>query len=317
MFRFPAPTPGRSPQHWPDMTPAALPPDWPFKAQSSLISTGRQRFWVADTGPPAQSGDAPTLLLLHGTGASGHSFRRTIPGLSRTCRTITPDLPGHGCSATGFSGRLGLDAMAADLWTLCDTLQVQPKAIIGHSAGAAIGLRMAELRPVAQIIGINAALGEFDGAAAFLFPILAKGLATLPFAASAITGFFGRPGTVERILTGTGSPLDPEGRAQYLRLVRDPDHVTGALGMMADWRLQGLLNRLPQTKAHVTLIASEGDRAVPAQVSIDAGRRIPGARLHLVPKLGHLAHEETEDGLSALILEVLKPDGSTATPPRT
>jgi magnesium chelatase accessory protein len=301
MLPFPAPTPGRLLQHWLEMTPASLPADWPFKAQSSLISTGRQRFWVADTGPK----DSPALLLLHGTGASGHSFRRTIPGLSQTHRVITPDLPGHGLSALGFSGRLGLDAMAQDLWTLLDTLQIQPQAIIGHSAGAAIGLRMAELRPVPHVIGLNAALGEFDGAAAFLFPIIAKGLATLPFAATAITAFFGRPGTVERILTGTGSPLDPEGRAQYLRLVRDPDHVTGALGMMADWRLQPLLNRLPQTTTRVTLIASEGDRAVPAQVSIDAAKRIPGAKLHLLPKLGHLAHEETEDGLSALILDSL------------
>lgn len=283
------------------MTPAALPADWPFKAQSSLVSTGRQRFWVTDTGPK----DAPALLLLHGTGASSHSFRRTIPGLSLTYRVITPDVPGHGLSAKGFAGRLGLDAMAQDLWTLLDTLHIQPKAIIGHSAGAAIGLRMAELRPVPHVIGLNAALGEFDGAAAFLFPIIAKGLATLPFASSAITTFFGRPGTVERILTGTGSPLDPEGRAQYLTLVRDPDHITGALGMMADWKLQGLLTRLPETKTRVTLIASEGDRAVPPQVSIDAAKRIPGAKLHLLPKLGHLAHEETEDGLSALILDSL------------
>jgi magnesium chelatase accessory protein len=295
------------------MTPAALPNDWPFKAQSSLVFTGRHRFWTIDTGPK----DAPALLLLHGTGASGHSFARTLPGLSQTYRVITPDLPGHGCSAKGFAGRLGLDAMAQDLWSLCDTLQIQPKAIIGHSAGAAIGLRMAELRPVPHIIGLNAALGEFDGAAAFLFPILAKGLATLPFAASAITTFFGRPGTVDRILSGTGSPLDPEGRAQYLRLVRDPDHVTGALGMMADWKLQPLLGRLPQTTTKVTLIASEGDRAVPPKVSIDAAKRIPGAKLHLLPKLGHLAHEETEDGLSGLILDVLKPDASPETPPRT
>jgi magnesium chelatase accessory protein len=283
------------------MTPGALPADWPFKAQSSLISTGRHRFWTIDTGPK----DAPALLLLHGTGASGHSFARTIPGLSQAYSVITPDLPGHGCSAMGFAGRLGLDAMAQDLWTLCGTLKIQPKAIIGHSAGAAIGLRMAELRPVPHIIGLNAALGEFDGAAAFLFPIIAKGLASLPFAATAITTFFGRPGTVDRILTGTGSPLDPEGRAQYLSLVRDPDHVTGALGMMADWKLQGLLTRLPQTQTKVTLIASEGDRAVPAKVSIDAAKRIPGAKLHLLPKLGHLAHEETEDGLSALILDSL------------
>jgi magnesium chelatase accessory protein len=284
------------------MTPAALPADWPFKAQSSLVTAGRHRFWTIDTGPK----DAPVLLLLHGTGASGHSFRRTIPGLAQTYRVIVPDLPGHGGSATGFAGRLGLDAMADDLTGLCDTLAVQPQAVIGHSAGAAIGLRMAELRPIGQVIGLNAALGEFDGAAAFLFPILAKGLAALPFAATGITTLFGRPGTVDRILAGTGSRLDAEDRAMYLRLVRDPDHVTGALGMMADWRLQGLLSRLPAQKTAVHLIASENDRAVPAVVSTDAAKKLPDVKVTILPHLGHLAHEETDDGLSGLILDSLR-----------
>jgi magnesium chelatase accessory protein len=283
------------------MNPSTLPADWPFKAHARLVTAGRHRFWTIETGP----NDAPALFLLHGTGASGHSFRLTIPRLAEHHRVIVPDLPGHGCSATGFSGKLGLDAMAADLWALCDTLSIRPQAIIGHSAGAAIGLRMAETRPT-QVIGINAALGEFDGAAGLLFPIMAKGLANLPFAATAITAFFGRPGTVERILAGTGSPLDPEGRAMYLRLVRDPDHVTGALGMMADWRLQGLLSRLPMLQSPVHLIATDDDRAVPPQVSQDAAKRLPNARLTLLPDLGHLPQEETPDGLSALILDSLR-----------
>jgi magnesium chelatase accessory protein len=283
------------------MTPAALPNDWPFKAQGSLVTAGRHRFWVIDTGAK----DGPALLLLHGTGASGHSFHRTIPGLATTHRVIVPDLPGHGCSATGFAGRLGLDAMAADLWTLCDALEVRPHAIIGHSAGAAIALRMAETRPT-PVIGINAALGEFDGAAGVLFPILAKGLASLPFVATAAVGLVGRPSSVERILAGTGSPLDPEGRAMYLRLVRDVDHLNGALGMMADWRLQGLLSRLPSLQSPVHLIATEGDRAVPPDVSSEAAKRLPNARLTLLPNLGHLPQEETPDGLSALILDSLR-----------
>jgi len=285
------------------MRPADLPEDWPFKREARLVQAGRLRFWVIEAGAP----DAPALLLLHGTGASGHSFRRTIPGLARDHRVIVPDLPGHGCSATGFARRLGLDEMAADLWTLCDALQAAPQAIIGHSAGAAIGLRMAEMRPLPQgIVGLNAALGEFEGAAGFIFPILARGLASLPLASGAMAALFGRAATVERILAGTGSPLDPAGREMYRRLVRDPDHLTGALGMMAQWRLQGLLSRLSQTRVPVALIASEGDRAVPPEVSVEAARRIPGARLHLLPRLGHLAHEEAEDGLSGLILDCLR-----------
>lgn len=284
------------------MNPQRLPPDWPYRDAAQSLRVGRLRHWLVDTGPR----DAPVLLLLHGTGASGHSFHRTIPGLAERWRVIVPDLPGQGCTISPGFRRLGLDDMAEDLWALCDALKVSPEAVIGHSAGAAIGLRMAEMRPIPLgVIGLNAALGEFEGAAGLLFPLLARGLASLPMAAGAMAALWGRPNTVNRILAGTGSPLDPAGRAMYLRLVRDPDHVTGTLGMMAQWRLQGLLSRLPAMAFPVCLIASEGDRAVPPQVSVDAARRMPQARVILLPKLGHLAHEEAADGLSGEILGCL------------
>lgn len=288
------------------MHPSRLPSDWPNKDRSRSLQVGRLRFWLIDTGPPLNTSAAPALLLLHGTGASGHSFHRTIPALARHYRLIVPDLPGQGCTASPGFQRLGLDEMAEDLWALCNALELTPQAIIGHSAGAAIGLRMAELRPIpCGVIGLNAALGEFDGAAGFFFPLLARGLAKMPLAASAISALSGRPGAVDRILAGTGSPLDPAGRAMYLRLVRDADHVTGTLGMMAQWRLQGLMSRLPKMEFPVWLIASEGDQAVPAQVSVDAAKRIPNCRLVKIPNLGHLAHEEAADGLSGVILDCL------------
>ena len=91
----------------------------------------------------------------------------------------------------------------------------------------------------------------------------------------------------------------------YLRLVRDPDHITGSLAMMAQWKLQDLLSRLPVLNFPIFLIASEGDRAVPPKVSVEAAARMSSARLSLVPRIGHLAHEEAADGLSGLILNHL------------
>lgn len=286
------------------MHPRNLPPDWPFLAQSRALTIGRLRWWLIEAGPA----EAPCLLLLHGTGASGHSFCRMLPGLMARYRVIVPDLPGQGCTASPGFRRLGLDDMAQDLWALCDALSVAPQAIIGHSAGAAIALRMAEMRDVPRgVVGLNAALGEFDGAAGVLFPLVARGLANLPFAARGISALWGRAATVDKILLGTGSPLEAPARAMYLRLVQDPDHVTGTLGMMAAWRLQGLLARLPALQGRVVLIASDKDRAVPAKVSEDAAKAMPDARLILVPGLGHLAHEEAADGLSGLVLDALAP----------
>jgi magnesium chelatase accessory protein len=50
----------------------------------------------------------PTVLLLHGTGASTHSWRALAPLLARRCTVVALDLPGHGFTGTpaeaeGFS----------------------------------------------------------------------------------------------------------------------------------------------------------------------------------------------------------------------
>ena len=205
-----------------------------------------------------------------------------------------------------------LDAMAEDLWRLMDHIGAAPLAVIGHSAGAAIALRMAETRPL-QVIGLNAALGSFDGMAAVLFPAIARTLAAAPFAARMASGLWGRPATVARLLAGTGSPLDAEGRAQYVTLVQDPGHVAGTLAMMAGWQLGPLLSRLPAQRSPVWLIAAAQDRAVPPSVSEQACARIPGCRYTLLPQGGHLAHEEAQDGLASLILPHLPNPGFAPT----
>lgn len=279
------------------MESARLPEDWPFRAQARHRRVSPHDWWVIDTGPRA----APVLLLLHGAGGSGHSFRALIPLLSQEYRLIVPDLPGQGCTRAGGMRRLGLDAMAEDLTRLCQSEGWTPHVVIGHSAGAAIALRMAELLPVQGVVGINAALGTFDGAAGVMFPLMARALAATPFVGSVVSRLWGQPATVRKLLAGTGSPLDKAGQDQYLALVRDADHVSGTLGMMAQWRLEGLMTRLPALTTPVLLIASEGDRAVPANVSRDAVAHMTKATFSQIAGYGHLVHEEAPEAVSAAL----------------
>lgn len=279
------------------MDPRSLPPDWPNRSVARRLRAGSVEWWVIDTGGPG-----PVVLLLHGLGASGHSFARMIAGLAPQYRVIVPDLPGHGCSRALSSARSGPMAMAEDLAKLCAALDVQPAVIVGHSAGAVLALQLAQRWPEARVVGINAALGEFDGAAGVLFPVLAKGLAALPFAATGFARLWGRSATVDRLLDGTGSRIDAAGRAQYLRLVQDPAHVQGALAMMAQWDLRPVLARLPDLPNPVLLIAGREDRAVPASLSRDWAARMRQAFCLDLPG-GHLIHEERADGLAPVVQE--------------
>lgn len=279
-----------------------MPQDWPFCGQARRVRSRPHDWCVIDAGDPT----APALLLLHGAGGSGHSFRHLIPLLASDYRLIVPDLPGQGFTRAG-SRRFGLDPMAEDIATLCTTLGVAPVAAIGHSAGAAIALRLAGTMPLKAVVGINAALGSFEGAAGVMFPLMARLLAVTPFVPAVVTRLWGNAQTVNRLLASTGSPLDPEGQAQYLTLVKDASHVDGTLGMMAQWRLDDLMARLPALTTPVLLIASDKDNAVPPRVSEQAARHMTQARFLPLTGYGHLVHEEAPSLVAEPILSFLAP----------
>lgn len=278
-----------------------LPADWPMRDRSRMIRC-RPHVWHVQS-----VGHGPDVLLLHGAAASGHSFHRLMAHLPGY-RLIAPDLPGQGYTRAGGHLRMGLDAMADDLGALCADQDWRPVAIIGHSAGAAVALRMAEImpRPPRAVVGINAALGPFDGFAGWLFPKLARAMATGPFAAAVVTKLSSSRPQVARLLTGMGSPLDAEGVEMYRRLVSRTRHIEGTLGMMAQWQLEPLLERLPQITVPTLLITAAGDKAVPPRVSAEATERLPRARHVALPRWGHLVHEEAPEEVAAQILPFLQ-----------
>ncbi len=247
------------------------------------------------------------MLLLHGAGGSAHSFRRLIPPLSQHHHVVALDLPGHGFSQLGARHRSTLDGMAQDIVALCMREGWVPRTIVGHSAGAAVALRLVQpdLTPPDQIpmvIGLNAALGEFPGLAGIVFPIMAKALAAVPFTASLFSGASGNPKRIEALIRSTGSTLDAEGLELYRRLVADRAHVDGTLLMMAQWKLAPLLRTLPDHKGPVRFVVGEQDATVSPTVSLTTAKSMPDARVTNLPDLGHLAHEEDPVTVANLIL---------------
>src|SRR4051812_11686088 len=129
--------------------------DWPHREASRFIEAARLRWHVQIMG------QGPVALLLHGTGASTHSFRDLAPLLARRFTVVAPDLPGHGFTATPeTSAGFTLPQVAAGVAVLLATLGMRPIIAVGHSAGAAIAIRMAldGLIEPAAIVSVNGAL---------------------------------------------------------------------------------------------------------------------------------------------------------------
>lgn len=253
-----------------------------------------------------EAGEGPVILLLHGTGASTHSWRSLWPLLQPHGRLIAMDLPGHGF--TSRPADLSLNGMAEAVGTLVGTLGVQPDVVIGHSAGAAVAARMAldgRVHP-RLLAGIGGALEPFPGAAAFLFPQLAKLLFLNPLAPQIFTMTAGMPGEAKRFLArSTGSRIDAETAQLYGRLFRNRAHVASTLGMMASWDLVPLARDIPRLSPELLLLHGTEDKAVPPRVSEEVAARAANGRAVLLPGLGHLPHEEDAPAVAAPLIAAL------------
>jgi magnesium chelatase accessory protein len=281
------------------------PADWPHAEHSRQVLCKPHRWHVQEMG----TGD--TLLLIHGTGGSTHSFRGLMPLLAQDFHVVAVDLPGQGFTQLGARHRCGLDATTEDLAALCDQEGWAPRVLVGHSAGAAIALNLCAkiLSARAQkpyVIGINPALQNFEGVAGALFPALAKLLANVPFTAKLFAAGNASPERAQALILSTGSKLDAVSLGLYRHLISDRDHVDATLLMMAQWRLDGLVRALPGIDNRVLFITGENDRTVPPRVAQAAAARMPHTEVQSLAEVGHLAHEERADEVATVIRDWLE-----------
>ena len=271
--------------------------DWPNRQASRFVTAAGLRWHVQ------VMGEGPPLLLLHGTGASTHSWRDVIPKLAAHFTVIAPDLPGHAFSNPAAKESLSLPGMAAAVALLLRELQLSPVRAVGHSAGAAILVRMAveRLFAPADIISFNGAYFPVSGAAGLFFSPLAKAMA----GASLLQKMFARMAdrkAVERLLRDTGSVIDEEGIALYQRLFSNEGHVAGTLGMMAAWDLHWVPQDLRNLPLPLSLVRALKDRTISPADAEKAAKLTSRATVIDLPGLGHLAHEEDPSRAAAIIV---------------
>jgi magnesium chelatase accessory protein len=262
--------------------------DWPNRAQSRFVDEGRLRWHVQ------VAGTGPVLLLVHGTGASAHSFRDLLPRLATRFTVLAPDLPGHAFTRGATEAELSLPGMAHALAQLVARLGLPPVLAVGHSAGAAVLAQAVLDRSIlpARLVGLNAALLPLQGIAGHLFLPAARLLAGNPLVPRLFAWHATGQALATSLLRGTGSVIDARGVDLYARLLRSTDHVEGVLRMMANWDVGELAERLPDLGCPLTLLVGTADRTVDPEQAERVRALLPGADVHRLQGLGHLAHEE-------------------------
>ena len=262
--------------------------DWPNRESSQFVEAGGLHWHVQ------RMGQGPCLLLLHGTAAATHSWRDLAPLLAQHFTLIAPDLPGHGFTSSLPQRRVSLAGFSEALQALLKELQVSPDLVLGHSAGAAIALRMALDGTIAPraIFSLNGALLPLGDEHSAFFTRAAQMMVGLPFVSKLCAWRASKHEVAAKLLRDTGSDIGPRGVELYTRLFGYPGHIRAALTMMAQWELRPLLRELPRLGPALFLLVGSRDRAVPPMQARRIQAILPAARIVTLEGLGHLAHEE-------------------------
>ena len=145
--------------------------DWPLASCSRFVQAGGLRWHVQ------QQGRGPVMVLLHGTGASTHTWRDLMPVWTREFTVLSVDLPGHAFTGMADAALMTLPGMAQGLQALLQTLAIKPAVLVGHSAGAAVAAEMVLQTRSADkplLVALNPAWLPMHGWAGWLFAPAAK-----------------------------------------------------------------------------------------------------------------------------------------------
>ena len=249
----------------------------------------------------------PPLVLLHGVGDSALDWRWVMPTLAGTHRIYVPDLPGSGGtikSDVDYSPAFFTQFLSAFL----DALEVKHAAVIGHSLGGLVGLRLALSEPSrVSALGLVASAGLGREVTHALRSLALPGTGRLavawgkrpPGAAQRALGrstlLFARPWRVPRKWL----------KEQY-RLARLPGFLEAQLATVrAQVGLRGqrevLVDRLAQLDVPTRLVWGTGDRVLPYSQAKEAVSRLQEGSLELISDCGHSPHvEQPERFVSAL-----------------
>ncbi len=285
--------------------------NWPHKTHSQLVTASGLEWHVQRFTPTtnhAKGQLAPVALLLHGTGASSHSWAGIAPIIAQHYDTIAIDLPGHAFTQTPARQLMSIPGMAGAIFNLLQTMNLKPALIIGHSAGAAIAIELCLNHHLnfAQVISLNGALFPLPGVAQSVLSPMAKLMAMNPIASNLFSWRAGNPKVLTRLLEGTGSTIGAQSQTCYAQLFANTAHVQGALLMMANWDLASFQARLSGLKNPTLLVAATKDTVIAPRQAQRAANQIVGANAVLQANLGHLSHEEDPQGTWDLIVSKAK-----------
>jgi pimeloyl-ACP methyl ester carboxylesterase len=251
-------------------------------------------------------GQGPPVVLVHGTPWSSWTWRRVASELAESFTVYVFDLLGFGASDKRPDQDVSLSGHGRRLADLLDHWGLDSPAVVAHDIGGAATLRAHLLhgRALRALALVNVVALRPWGSP--FFRLVREHAAVFeqlpaPIHEGVVRAYIGtaRPDPLERDLEDAlASPwLDPGGQSAFYRQIaqadeRDTDEVEPLY---------------PRIAAPTFVLWGERDPWIPVERGRELARRIPGARLEILPHAGHLVQEDEPEELTRLLAGHLTP----------
>jgi pimeloyl-ACP methyl ester carboxylesterase len=254
----------------------------------------RLRYYVGGEGEP--------LVLVHGLGGSAANWLALVPLLLPGRRLLVPELPGHGGSEP-LPAASSLNAYADRIGLLLEREGLAPAAVVGHSLGGAIALRLAIRRPeLVSALVLAGAAGISSGHrraryALTVTGILKPGRKIAPHRARVAQSPF-----LKRVVFGRWGAADPPALSPELveAFLSGPPQHTDTVSAAKALVLDDPRPDLDRVRCPSLVLWGARDHQLPVDDAFQYARRLR-ARLRVIADCGHLLIGERPDACADAI----------------
>ncbi len=244
--------------------------------------------------------DAPTIILSSGLGGSGSYWAPQIAALGERYRLITYDHTGCGKTGGTVPEDGGIRAMADDVLTIADALELERFDFIGHALGGLMALDIALRQPgrISKQVLINA-WSKADPHSGRCFDVRIELLEK-----SGIPAFVkAQPLFLYPAIFMAENP--ERMAAEEAHAIAHFQGKTNILRRIAALRAFDVDAQLASIETPTLLIATRDDLLVPYSRSQRLAEGLPNATLHLSDFGGHAVNVTYPDAFNQTVLDFL------------
>jgi pimeloyl-ACP methyl ester carboxylesterase len=272
----------------PDKSVEELSQRW-AQPPSQFLNIVGMNIHLRDEGPKT---DQEPIVLIHGTGASLHTWDGWVDALKEQRRVIRFDLPGFGLTGPDPKNNYKIERYVEVVIALLDELNIQKAVLGGNSLGGYVSWASAVLHPnrVSALVLVDASgyhfkpesvpiafrLSQNPVTSAILQNVLPKSLVE-----RSIKNLYGNPNLVsDELVTRYYELALSEGNREALKRRFDQSFP----GLLAD--------KIKTISVPTLIIWGAKDRLIPAAFGKRFNQEIVNSELVVFENLGHVPHEE-------------------------